>query len=76
MAKKIEYLRMEPATNGFVVSYDEKETKKTSGTFENCSYKNCKEVFSYEDREEAFARFKELCLQQYADMNKGEKDSD
>lgn len=70
MAKKIEYLRIEPADNGLIISYDERNESSSSGeksTYDMPSYVSRKEVFDFDDPseknegfEEAMARFKEL----------------
>lgn len=60
---KICDVRMENADNGVIVSYTEKTPKKGGGTYDNMSYEYCKEVFSEDDMESGFKRFKELFLQ-------------
>ena len=67
---KISYLRMEPATNGVIISYDLTTKKNTKGTFDNCSYESKKEVFdvdmgSKEGLDEAFDRYKALWVASY-----------
>ena len=71
----IYYLRMEPASNGFIISYSERVEKPGKGQFDNCQYLDRKEVFDVDDGdqeendlEKAFARFKELALRQYSEM--------
>lgn len=62
---KYSYLRMEPADNGVIISWDE-QTKTGTGKYDNTEYKSKKEVFDFDsdDKEDglekAFARFKEL----------------
>lgn len=70
----IDYLRMEPASNGFIISYSEK-VKNGNGksTYDNCSYHDRKEVFDVDDDDEdsinkAFDRFRELAMRQYTEM--------
>lgn len=72
--KKIQDLRMEPATNGVIISYTEKKEKAGSkNTYDNCSYDYKKEVYDFDTNEKgesaseskkdldgAFERFKEL----------------
>jgi len=68
---KISYLRMEPATNGVIISYDlEKKKTGSKGTFDNCSYESKKEVFDFDmnnesDFDEAFNRYKQLWIASY-----------
>lgn len=68
---KISYLRMEPATNGVIISYDVEQKKSSSkGTFDNCSYESKKEVFDVDmndtqSLDEAFNRYKELWIASY-----------
>lgn len=66
---KIQDLRMEPATNGVIISYTQKTEKAGKGTYDNCSYDYKKEVYDFDTKEEgenkkdldgAFERFKEL----------------
>lgn len=68
-------LSMEPAKNGFIISYCEKtkdDSKKS--TYDNCNYNYPKEVFDIDDDNEdndlqkAFDRFKELAMRQYSEM--------
>jgi len=72
---KIEYLRLEPATNGFILSWNERTEKSSAGknTFDNCSYREMKEVYDIDDNddnaEEVFNRFKELAMKQYKQLN-------
>lgn len=71
MGKKITDLRMEPASNGVIISWCE-QTPKSGGknTYDNCSYAYPKEVFDFDgdnDIDKAFERFKELWKEQYAD---------
>lgn len=51
MATKYSYLRMEPADNGVIVSWDEESKKPSSGkeTFSNSSYSNKKQVFDFDE---------------------------
>lgn len=62
---KYSYLRMEPADNGVIISYD-MQTKNGTGKYENTDYQSKKEVYDFEDDEDgngldnAFERFKEL----------------
>ena len=71
---KIQDLRMEPATNGVIISYTEKKEKAhNKNTFDNCSYDYKKEVYDFDTDEKesgekkdidgAFERFKELWKQ-------------
>jgi hypothetical protein len=71
---KIQDLRMEPATNGVIISYCVKKEKATKNTYDNCSYDYKKEVYDFDmgEKEEggekkdidgAFERFKELWKQ-------------
>lgn len=69
---KISCLRMEPATNGVIISYDlEKKKPSSKGTFDNSSYEyGKKEVFDFDpnDNEEfdkAFERYKALWKASY-----------
>lgn len=70
----IDYLTMEPATNGVIISYTEKVKKEGSKkTFDDCSYQNRKEVFDIDEDhndsiDKAFVRFKELWMRQYNEM--------
>lgn len=66
---KIQDLRMEPATNGVIISYTQKTEKPGKGTYDNCNYDYKKEVYDFDKEEEgegkkdldgAFERFKEL----------------
>lgn len=66
---KIQDLRMEPATNGVIISYCIKKEKTSKNTYDNCSYDYKKEVYDFDAKEEgenkkdldgAFERFKEL----------------
>lgn len=62
---KIQDLRMEPATNGVIISYCVKKEKTGGkGTYDNCSYDYKKEVYDFDtdekDLDGAFDRFKEL----------------
>lgn len=67
---KYEYIRLEPAENGFALSYDcvKKNPMKAQSTFENChSYESKKEVFQTTDSvswdqalDQAAAKMKEL----------------
>lgn len=63
---KISYLRMEPASNGIVISYEKSWKPTNNKTFDGPTYKNMTEVFeaepgeSDEAFEKAFARYKEL----------------
>lgn len=71
-------LSMEPAKNGFIISYCEKVNSPVKkGTYDNCSYTYPKEVFDIDgdsdetekaDLEKAFDRFKELAMRQYSEM--------
>ena len=68
--RKIQDLRMEPATNGVIISYTEKKEKAGKGTYDNCTYDYKKEVYDFDTEEKqggdkkdidgAFERFKEL----------------
>lgn len=69
MAKKsIECLRLEPASNGVIITYDEVVENAVKGqTYTNKSYNTKKEVFDFDSDEDeksefdkAFDRFKEL----------------
>lgn len=68
---KISYLRMEPASNGVIISYDlEKKKSPGKGTYDNCSYESKKEVFDVDmndtqSLDEAFNRYKELWIASY-----------
>lgn len=52
---QINFLRIEPAKNGAVVTYEEKKLKNSKESdkncFENCSYKSCTEAFEAKDGE-------------------------
>lgn len=67
-------LSMEPATNGFIISYCIKTKRPGKGEFDNCNYDYPKEVFDIDeddednDLEKAFTRFKELAMQQYSEL--------
>ena len=79
MAKeKIEDIRMEPVTNGVIISYCKRTPADSKDKFANSSYEYCKEVFDTDNgekgekeeedgMEKAFARFKELWKQAYMD---------
>lgn len=73
----IDYLRMEPASNGVIISYTEKVKKEGSNkTYDDCSYLDRKEVFDtdgdeHDGIEKAFSRFKELWMRQYVEMMSG-----
>ena len=56
---KYSYLRMEPADNGVIVSWDEesKSPSASKSTFENSTYSNKKHVFDFEDAGEAIKLF-------------------
>ena len=70
---KIQDLRMEPATNGVIISYCVKKEKTGKNTYDNCSYDYKKEVYDFDTDEKesgekkdidgAFERFKELWKQ-------------
>lgn len=67
---KISYLRMEPASNGIIISYDVTKKSSNKGTFDNCGYENEKEVFDFdtdseEGLNEAFDRYKQLWIAAY-----------
>lgn len=73
----IDYLQMEPADNGVIVSWTEKQKTPSKGTFDNCSYKDHKLVFDMDDDEskenktgleEAFAKYKELWMRRYNEI--------
>jgi hypothetical protein len=61
---KITCLRMEPASNGVIISYDVQYKPESSGPYDNMQYKCEKEVYDFDEEEEdsmeAFMRFKEL----------------
>lgn len=59
MATKYSYLRMEPADNGMIVSWDETVATPAAkkSTFENSSYQTKKHVFDFEDAGEAIKLF-------------------
>lgn len=61
--KKICNVSMDNAENGVIVSYTEKRKSANKGTFDNCDYEYCKEVFPEDKMEAGFTRFKELFLQ-------------
>lgn len=64
--RKISCLRMEPATNGVIISYDVRKPAPTKNTYDNSTYEYPKEVFDFDgddkeaEFEKAFDRFKEL----------------
>lgn len=70
MENKIDYLRIEPADNGIIISYDEyvKKPGSEKQSYDMPCCMNRKEVFDFESEEgeseekfnEAFERFKEL----------------
>lgn len=70
----IEYLRMEPADNGVIISWTERTPSNSKGTFENSMYKDHKEVYDIDedneedDIEKAFSKFKELWMRSYNEM--------
>ena len=70
----IDYLRMEPADNGVIISYNIKtQSVNTKNSFDNCSYKEHKEVYDIDDEneetlDEAFKRFRELWTKSYKEM--------
>lgn len=62
---------MEPAKNGFIITYNEREVKKDKNTYDNCCSYDRREVFSEDtegDIEKAFDRFKELAMRQYTEL--------
>jgi len=69
MANKIDYLRMEPADNGVIISYDEYVKAPGAGQYDNIRCKSHKEVFDFDedgdedDTDKAMTRFKELFKQ-------------
>lgn len=48
---KIQDLRIEPATNGVIISYTEKKEKATKNTYDNCTYDYKKEVYDFDTEE-------------------------
>ena len=61
--RKIQSVSMSDAENGVIVNWDEKIEKPGKGMYDNSSYEYKKEVFSDEDLDKAFARFKELFME-------------
>lgn len=66
---------MEPADNGVIISYEIKtQPVNAKSTYDNCSYKDHKEVFDVDGEKEeegvdaAFTRFKELWMKSYKEM--------
>ena len=73
----IEYLRMDPADNGVIISWTEKtkKAKTDKNTYDNYSYKECKLVYDVDNKEkpeeglnEAFSKFRELWERSYKEM--------
>lgn len=70
----ISSLTMEPAKNGFIISYCLKTKRPGKGEYDNCSYDHPKEVFDIDEDDEdndiqkAMDRFKELAMQQYSEL--------
>lgn len=73
----IDYLRMEPADNGVIITWTEKTKSPSKGTFDNCTYKDHKLVYDMDSDEvdeskngleEAFAKYKELWMKSYKEM--------
>ena len=73
----IDYLRMEPADNGVVITWTEKTKSPSKGTFDNCQYKDHKLVYDIDedgddkgkgDIDKAFAKFRELWEKSYLEM--------
>lgn len=56
---KYSYLRMEPADNGAIVSWDEqtKAPASSKSSFDNPTYSSKKHVFDFEDAPEAITLF-------------------
>jgi hypothetical protein len=67
---------MEPAKNGFIISYEEtiKKPSSSKNTFDSPSYNYRKEVFDISEGEEAedikkaFDRFQELAMMEYKNL--------
>lgn len=72
----IDYLRMEPADNGVVITWTEKTKTPSKGTYDNCTYKDHKLVYDIDeevdggktDIDKAFAKFRELWEKSYQEM--------
>lgn len=70
----ISYVKLEPATNGVILSWTEKVQKGSKNTYDNCSYEDKKEVYDGEEGaadpmesafDKALPKFKELWKKQY-----------
>ncbi len=57
---KLESLRMEPATNGIIISYSLCTKPESGGTYENTRYESKQEVFKLNEAKEAVGRMMEL----------------
>lgn len=73
----IDYLRMEPADNGVVITWTEKTKTPSKGTYDNCSYKDHKLVYDIDESgddngksglDKAFAKYRELWEKSYQEM--------
>lgn len=55
---KINGLRLKPADNGFILSYEEvtKKAPSKGDTYSNCSYRDVEEVFTTEQVADAVAK--------------------
>lgn len=75
--KKMNSLRMEPAGNGVVLSWEEQHESPMAGqTYTNTQYKNKKEVFEIDHGKEgdegmdnAMKRYRELFMKHHAEQN-------
>ena len=59
----INWVRIDQADNGFTVSWDEKEQKDT---MEHCEYISHTELFSMEEADKAWAKFRSLKEKEWA----------
>tara|TARA_R110000772_G_scaffold36462_1_gene87185 strand:+ start:571 stop:795 length:225 start_codon:yes stop_codon:yes gene_type:complete len=61
---KVCYVRIEPAENGWIVSYSEKKDKPGAGMYEPMMEKTEKLVFMSDKTDEAFETFKKMKIEE------------
>ena len=71
MVLEYEHIEMKPADNGVIISYTEKKHNPGAKgmTYAECCYDHKQMVFSMEDIDKAFDKFKKMC--EYNKMKKG-----
>lgn len=60
ISSNIQYLRLEPADNGFLLSYSERQNKSGS-PYDSCGSVDRKEIFGFQETDKCMARMLELC---------------